>query len=544
MVVCESSNDFPIVRANPIVVDGSRYPHLKKAQENGEFDPQALKKLCHYGQPFFVEEPIAKGITRAMQYGRSALKSLSSFSTEPLIKEYAKTQPSGVFEFLDKLAQRNGGLGKNTSRGRTLGNILEKSLTPGALKGLNGERSLILVQYYLAQLKAQGIIRNFYQVDSPLKHQLADRKFASMRQCDFLDNCGIDILIEQPDGRFVPIQLKSSEGGNPEVGASIPKAEFEALQKRHPEKEFWYRLSHRERLELEAAQTGESISPLQMKTLNRQIFIKRQIPKFSLQLGSKEQEEIIFSRLDKFVKEVLKTKNKLVFNRPLVNYSHGEILEELMDKGYISILSPEEKAKSLERKRERDEQRRVEAQETPVPSCANYSYKDPYSPAQKEAAEEVNKFFRARHNRINQNRAFASNSRVDTVLRKFINLAYYNSAAVSEDDKNMWLKSIFSTGKISKSRRKELQNIERLNPDSIYTVHNFITLKKQLSYAYLKDHFNQGDLAPYNEVKKLFEDINFNNHDDIDSKDTELNAYKAPIPYMIWALQRHYNLAA
>ncbi len=55
--------------------------------------------------------------------------------------------------------------------------MLARSANPSANENLNGVRSLLLINIFLAEMKNQGLIKSFYHCDQPLLNQINDGKY-------------------------------------------------------------------------------------------------------------------------------------------------------------------------------------------------------------------------------------------------------------------------------------------------------------------------------------------------------------------------------
>ena len=200
---------------------------------------------------------------------------------------------------LDKIARVNNHFGRDvTTQGISckLGEFFDELFFQTKKhKGINGEKSLIYSHLFLCELIDQKKIKNFYHIDSPLLEHLRDPEFITKEQCQFLDQLGVDILIETNDGEFIPLQIKTHGGLKPNCKISID---------------------------------------------NQDLFIKRKIPTFSFNIKSIEDKTKSFEAFFEIITSVLNKEKKLFSGKKdFINLTNKKILEEFIEKEFIEIES-------------------------------------------------------------------------------------------------------------------------------------------------------------------------------------------------------------
>jgi hypothetical protein len=401
-----------------------------------------------------------------------------------------------VLEFLDSLARRNSHLNASTKvceRQLKLGEVLARSVNPSGNENLNGVRSLLLTNIFLAEMKNQGLIKNFYHCDQPLLNQINDEKFMDNKTAKFLDNCGVDIFVELNDGKYVPVQIKSSSALKSRVSIKVSRDDFGALAAHYSDKEFKTRLSS----------DGEENT----------LYIKRKIPTFTTDLRVKDSWGDLFDRFTTFIKQISQTNQALTLTTDLNNKPCFELVKELVDNNYIHIFSEDEyKAEPLGQAHIS-----TSCDNTAAQLCKSNSPRHNIEPLARHDEEIYNsrldtlddpvKLRSFLSNRmLLWSRGFAESARteLDKTLKKFFAKYIVKSASVSKADQSLWFRMLTSKNKLGPAMLRQVKGVELANPNSGYTEKNFIQLKQDIIIALLKDNFEQVKSIPEKRLRQRF----------------------------------------
>jgi hypothetical protein len=118
------------------------------------------------------------------------------------------------------------------------------------------------------------------------------------------------------------------------------------------------------------------------------------------------------------------------------------------------------------------------------------------------------------------------NSRIAKVLDEFLQKT--NPEKVLKSDQQTWFRKINYRNKLGPAFRDDIKAIEAGNPDSGYSVENFIALKEKLVLAIIEDHLLAGQSIELAELQNAFDRENF---------ESELNSFSQSIQKLITTLR-------
>lgn len=209
----------------------------------------------------------------------------------------------------------------------------------------------------------------------------------------------------------------------------------------------------------------------------------------------------LLDRLRTLIQELLLSKQEHIrFTKAPKDLSQKELIASLKQSGYIKVLRRSER----ELQTKPQEKRKRTKQNT----CC---------------FEEIN----IRLQQLLQNpKNPDTNSRIATALYEFLQKT--NPEKVSTSDQKIWFKKIHYKNKLGPSHRKDIEAIELRNPNSGYSVENFIALKEKLVLAIIEDKLQVGQSIDHAELQKAFDRKDF---------DSELNSFSQSIQKLIATLQ-------
>lgn len=380
-------------------------------------------------------------------------------------------QKNSWMQHLNKIVRMGHPFNENiTTQGHTLsfGALLQEIFYNNLnLKNLNGEKALVYAHLLLCELMDQGLIEGFYHLDQPLLNQFIDPSFIGKKQCQTLDHLGIDILVEVRPGVFIPLQIKAN--GNLTKNCCI---------KEDPES---------------AEDQTEYF-----------LHIERNIPTLNMTISNYQDKRKLLKKLVTLINTLLHSKQEHIgFAKAPKDLSQRELITSLEKSGYIKIL----RHSKHELPSKPQHQARPEAIKQKKPGCF----------------EEIN----IRLQQLLQNPQNAErNSRIAKVLDEFLQKT--NPEKVLESDQKTWFRKINYRNKLGPAFRGDIKAIEASNPDSGYSVENFIALKEKLVLAIIEDNLLAGQSIELAELQNAFDRENF---------ESELNSFSQPIQKLITTLR-------
>lgn len=350
-----------------------------------------------------------------------------------------------------------------TTQGHTFkfGELLQE-LFNNNLKNLNGEKALVYAHLLLCELMEQELIEGFYHVDAPLLQQFIDPSFIGEKQCKTLDNLGIDILVEVRSGIFIPLQIKA----NGTLTKNCCMEEDQNPKSREDQKKYF-------------------------------LHIERNIPNLNMTISNYQDKTKLLDRLRTLIEELLFSKQEHIrFTKAPKDLSQKELIASLEESGYIKVLRRSEH--KLQTKPQ--EKRKRTKQNT----CC---------------FEEIN----IRLQQLLQNpKNPDTNSRIATALYEFSQKT--NPEKVSKPDQQIWFKRINYRNKLGPAFRKEIEAIELRNPESGYSVENFIALKEKLVLAIIEDKLQVGQSIDHAKLQEAFDRKDF---------DSKLNSFSQSLKKLV-----------
>lgn len=441
---------MPTLRHLPIIhtkiqseLDLKEFPALAHAQRMNHFSRDTLRGLC--------------------QYGMHCIPDLD--------------KRKAVLEFLDGLAKRSNNLGQVVKVGKStlnLARILDRSINSDGPENFNGARPALLANIFLAEMKNQGLIKDFYYSDGPLRAELLDPRQIQKSSAEFLDCCGIDILIENNFGKFIPIQLKASAEAKREVRMLFTNDEMNHLLTQDPD--IWnIKVEPKKVNPNEVIESGD-LAKMQPVFDGKLTQVIREIPCFTFNFRSGDLQTL-FQRFHDFISSQQDSTNALDFSAPIVELSKMKILDELVKKGFLTFRTNQNHSEPV----------KLTGGESFAGRNLDFVAPNLTSTGNLNLLKNISDYLRTQFRRAQL--APEAENNVDGVMSVLSEKYQKLNPEMQKIIKVSWLRELLNENRLGPSALNKLEKtISSLANSEDWSLELFQKYKKQLTIAYLKDN--------------------------------------------------------